>query len=401
MKHKKKRKKDQAAHYEEFLQEIPQVSPHCAHYYDCGGCTLQEYSYEDQLAVKLNVFKAMVEEKRMSAYFAHSEILSIASPKTSRYRQKMDYICSFGLSGLRGSSFSDVVNLSECHLIEEESFNFYQLALKLSKELEIPDYHIRNNSGFLRYITVRRTRLGHQLVSFLTSRVGYEDALESIAQSLLKAGVDSVVWQISDGKGDTSFGTPQKNWGRAYIEEDILGYRFNLSTNTFFQANQEVAEKAYSMIRDHANSFSPDSILDLYSGTCTIGICLSKTTPKIIAVENFSPNRDMALKNFTLNKIDNIEYIDSDVAEFMKTWETTPGFAVCNPPRNGIDEKPLRKLIQLKPQGISYLSCNPKTLLEDLAILARHYKIESTTILDMFPQTKHFETLVQLRLLEK
>ena len=396
MRKRNKRKKDQAAIYEEVLESFPSEQPVCSHYGECGGCNLQNLSYDNQVEAKLTVFKQMVEEKRLARHF-DCGITALASPRQTAYRQKMDFVTSFGKSGQRGSNFSHVIELQECHLLEKESFDFYKKAYELTNKFSLPHYSLTEHSGFLRYITVRRTRIGQQLISFLTSSIDFADEMEEIAAQLLSLGADSVAWQISGGKMDSQFGTPHKTWGLEVIEEEMLGNRFKLAANTFFQANQEVAEKAYEMIKDHASSFKPQIILDLYSGTCTIGITLADIAEKVTAVENFLPNRDMALKNFELNNVSNIEYIDKDVAEYMKECTQVPDFAVCNPPRNGVDEKPLRKLMELKPKGISYLSCNPKTLLEDLSIMTLHYKIESAMVLDMFPQTRHFETLVHLK----
>ena len=398
MKQKKKKKKDQAAFYKDILADLTKSDAICPHFQDCGGCDLQSYSYEDQLQTKLKVFKTMVENSFAKRAFKNVEITSMASPKTSRYRQKMDFVCAFGKSGLRGNSFDDVVELTDCHLIEEESFHVYQEALKAAREAELEFYDFTSHEGFLRYITIRRTRTGQQLLSFLTASLEHGDAIENIAQKFLEEGkIDSFVWQMTGGKTDSSFGSPYKIWGKDLIEEELLGHRFKLTTNTFFQANQEVAEEAYRQIREHAATFNSQTILDLYSGTCTIGISLSNLAKRVIAVENFLPNRDMALKNFELNNIKNIDYIDKDVSEYMLSCSEQPDFTVCNPPRTGIDEKPLRQLMKIKPAGISYLSCNPKTLLDDLAIMALHYDIVSASVLDMFPQTKHFETLIHLK----
>ncbi|NQZ55933.1 MAG: 23S rRNA (uracil(1939)-C(5))-methyltransferase RlmD [Lentisphaeraceae bacterium] len=399
MKRRSTRRKDQAAFFQDALKPLTQIDPLCSHANECGGCDIQQYAYEDQLAAKLSTFKEMIEQQHMSRPFADIEVQAMASPRVSRYRQKMDFVCASGKSGLRGGGFDKIVELDECHLIEEESFKLYKRALELVKEEGLPDYNFFTHKGYLRYITIRRTRLGQQLISFLTSSMENSESLERIATTLINENLTNTVqWQLAAARGDSSFGTPYRYWGQEFIEEKILDYRFKLSSNTFFQANLEVAEKAYVEIRDHVKASKAQNVLDLYSGTCTIGICLSDCAEKLTAVENFTPNRDMAFKNFETNKITNINYIDKDVAEFIDTYEETPDYVVCNPPRAGVDERPLRKLMKLKPKSISYLSCNPKTLLEDLAIMTLHYKIDSAKILDMFPQTKHFETLVQLSL---
>ena len=394
-----RRKKVKKDHLKETLATKSTVEAPCPHFDECGGCDLQNYAYEDQLEAKLNSFKGLVEDKKMNKVFKDIEITSLASPRKTKYRQKMDFVCSFGSSGTRGDSFEKVVNLDTCLLIEEESFKAYKTALKMAKENDLEFYNYKSHVGFLRYITVRRTRLGQQIVSFLTSSTENVETVESIAQELLNDGmIDSFIWQVFEGKTDTSFGSQHKFWGKELIEEEMLGYKFKLSTNTFFQANQEIASEAYGMIKEHASAQNPKEILDLYSGTCTIGISLSDAAEKVVAIENFAPNRDMAMLNFENNNVTNIEYIDKDVNDFMLETSMSPDYVVCNPPRTGVDEKPLRKLVEMKPKAISYLSCNPKSLLDDLNILALHYDIEKAVVLDMFPQTKHFETLVQMKL---
>jgi 23S rRNA (uracil1939-C5)-methyltransferase len=398
LKQKKKKKNDIESLYSNRLKDLNHSEPICEHYQQCGGCDLQHFDYQDQVNTKHAVFQDMVEASRVKKAFKDIDISLMASPRQSRYRQKMDFVCAFGKSGLRGKSFDDVVELNDCHLIEEESFKVYSDALSAAREAGLKFYNFLSQEGFLRYITIRRTRTGQQLLSFLTASVEHAEIIEGIAKKFLDAGqIHSFVWQVTDGKSDSSFGTPHKTWGQELIEEEMLGYKFKLTSNTFFQANQEVAQEAYRQIRDHAASFQPETVLDLYSGTCTIGISLSGIAKKVIAVENFTPNRDMAFKNFKLNDISNIDYIDTDVAEYMLNYSGSPDYAVCNPPRTGVDERPLRALMKLKPKAISYLSCNPKTLLDDLSIMTLHYNIEQALVLDMFPQTKHFETLVQLR----
>lgn len=394
-----RRKKVKKDYIKESLTTKTSVDAPCPHFSECGGCDLQNYSYEDQLEAKLNSFKGQVEDKKLSKIFKDIEITSMASPRKTAYRQKMDFVCAFEKSGLRGSSFDSVIELDTCLLLEEKSFKAYKRALELAKEQELEFYNYKSHYGFLRYITVRRTRLKQQIVSFLTSSKDNDAKVEALAKQLMEEGlIDSFIWQVFEGKTDSSFGSVHKFWGKELIEEEILGYKFKLSTNTFFQANQEIAQEAYRMIKEHAASQNPKEILDLYSGTCTIGISLSDIAEKIVAIENFSPNRDMALLNFENNNVSNIEYIDKDVNDFMEESSLTPDYVVCNPPRTGVDEKPLRKLVEMKPKAISYLSCNPKTLLDDLSILSLHYKIDKAVVLDMFPQTKHFETLVQMTL---
>ena len=383
----------------EALQEkANKVEPSCQHYNECGGCSMQDVTYEDQSQIKFEAFKALVEQEDLEEEFEDANFHLVKSPETDHYRQRVDLVYDAKAVGFRKLNSKKAIEIQSCDLMRPGSFEVFDKVRNFARERNFEAYDVMKASGFLRYIILRQTRDGQRLLILLTANHDHAEDVEELGKSLVESGdLDSCHWLVNSGRSDVSFGTSYKFWGKEYITETFLENDFLLGPNTFFQSNANVAEKAYSLIKEDVAKYSPDYLLDLYSGTCTIGIIVSKDAKTITAVENIPANRDLAFENFKSNDVENIEYINEDCQDFMKQYDGSPDYVVCNPPRTGVDEKTLRKLNEIRPKQMAYLACNPKTLLEDLGILTLRYEITDVYVLDMFPQTHHFETLVLLK----
>ncbi|MDD7987075.1 23S rRNA (uracil(1939)-C(5))-methyltransferase RlmD [Lentisphaera marina] len=402
---RKKRVKGNAKAKEKFMQVFAEVrwkhrfdaEPKCQHFEKCGGCTLQQHSYEQQIDIKKQALERLVKETPGMSSLAKLELEAISSERDYKYRQRMDFIVTPEGSGQRRCDGQQgVVELEECALIENENYAIYAKTLDLSREFSIEAYDQKNYTGCLRYIIIRRTRTGEQLVSLLTTSSADDAKMEQIAQALLAEGVNSVYWNVNDNRVDDSLGECRKFWGQEFIQETLLGRDFILGPLTFFQANHEVASAAYSSVRDFIKECKARQIHDLYSGTCTMPVIFGDLVDSVTAVENFPENVRMAGKNLEANKISNVNLIEQDVAEFLQQEDLAMEFSVLNPPRKGMHEQALRRILELAPANLAYLSCSPRSLLEDLGILFREYKPVKIQLFDMFPQTEHFETLVLL-----
>lgn len=402
---RKKRVKGNAKAKEKFMQIFAEVrwkhrfdaEPACQHFEECGGCSLQQHSYEQQLEIKKQALERLVRETPGMSSLAKLEVEAVASARDYKYRQRMDFIVTPEGSGQRRcDGQKGIVELNECSLVEDENYAIYAKTLELSREVGLEAYDQNKYYGCLRYIIIRRTRSGQQLVSLLTTSSADEAKLEQIAQKLLDEGVQSVYWNVNDNRLDDSLGECRKFWGQEFITENLLGRDFILGPLTFFQANHEVASAAYSSVRDFIQECQPKKIHDLYSGTCTMPVIFGDLVDSVTAVENFPENVRMAEKNLKTNGIENVKLIEQDVAEFLKQSDIDMEFSVLNPPRKGMHEQALRRILELAPDNLAYLSCSPRSLLEDLGILFREYKPLKIHLFDMFPQTEHFETLVLL-----
>jgi 23S rRNA (uracil-5-)-methyltransferase RumA len=339
----------------------------------------------------------LINETPGMSVLADLDLEVVASDRDFNYRQRMDFIASPDAYGQRKDDGSrEIIDLKQCHLIEDQNFETFMLVKKHVSDLGIEAYDLKENIGELRYVTVRRTRSNEQLVALLTSADADESKLDLLGEKLLAAGVDSVYWNINSSRTDDVIGATKKYWGKQYITEEMLNRKFILGPITFFQANHFVASAAYSAIRNFVKKCEPRKIHDLYSGTCTMPIVFADLAESVVAVENFPENVQMAHRNLVNNGIKNVDIIEQDVAEFLKRQDIDMEFSVLNPPRKGMHEQALRRILELKPQNLTYLSCSPRSLLEDLGILFRDYKPTKIQIYDMFPQTEHFETLVLL-----
>lgn len=376
---------------------MPKVTPICKHYFDCGGCSMQEFSHADQLAIKEKALKELIADECLEDVFEGVEIKHKASPKFTHYRQRMDYVFAFDNAGLRGvKGHTEVLDLEECFLPDKINFKIFQKTIELARQNNLESYSYLTHIGFLRYVTVRKSREG-LLVSLLTVSTHFEPEMLKVMNELeALPEVDSVHWLIHEGMSDSSFGAPHKFVGKEFITETFHGKSFQIGPNTFFQANAEMAEYAYGCIRDNIKKHQAKKILDLYSGTATIATIISDLADHVTAVENFIPNEEYAKINLNNNNIQNVDFVTTETESYLQKYKGSPEYIVVNPPRIGVHEKALRRIIDMKTPNISYLSCNPITLMEDLGILSIHYDIEEIILLDMFPQTPHFETLVHL-----
>ena len=179
--------------------------------------------------------------------------------------------------------------------------------------------------------------------------------------------------------------------------EDLLGLKFKISPFSFFQTNSKGAESLYSIVRDFMGDGTDKVVFDLYCGTGTIGQITAPKAKKVIGLELIEEAVEAAKENAKLNGLDNCEFIAGDVAETIKKVKDKPDIIILDPPRSGVSKKALDYVIKFNAPEIIYVSCNPKTMVENLEdLLAAGYKVEKSTVKDMFPNTPHAETVVKL-----
>lgn len=384
---------------DEAMITAPRVQPECKHFGECGGCEFQDIEYSFQAAAKRDVLIKLIQQKGLSDNIDTSHIDLVASPKPLGYRQRMDYVYAFNKAGLRKrNSHKWVIDLEECPLLGEIPFKAFQRAKELAEEKKLLSYNYLSHKGFLRYFVIRRTRLGEVLLSIVTKSDENKEAINNIAETIINEGLaTSVHWLLQESMSDVSFGESIKYWGQEYIREDYLGKIFYIAPNTFFQANPDVAEKAYTKIKEQVIASKPKLVIDTYSGTGIIAQLIAENVKEVIAVENIEENLKIAAANLANNKIHNVELTEDDAFKYLASFNKNPEHIVVNPPRVGLEEKACNEICRIAPGVISYMSCNPLTLLNDLEILLGMYTVEECTVYDMFPQTKHWETLVLLK----
>jgi 23S rRNA (uracil1939-C5)-methyltransferase len=410
------------------VAEARTVAAACPHFGECGGCEFQDVPYEKQLDAKLAAFDFIAdcvkgdfreradvlagdEAEAAEKLRRRAELLDSAlgrlhvdivpSPIQLGYRQRMDYVFAFGQAGLRRANrHRQVVNLDACPLLGEQGFWVFQKALRLAREAGLPDYDYMRHTGDLRYFVVRRSRNGQVLLSLVTKTLERRDAVLSVLRTLVEEGdIASGYWLLAPGLGDVSFGEIQAVVGAEWIEEEMNSVRLRIGANTFFQSNPVVAEKAYASIA----GFVPAGgrVLDMYSGVGSIAANIARSAGAVTAVENVPENVALAEGNIAANCLGNVQLLVDDSARYLLELAANPDaprpdMVVVNPPRPGVEGGGMRALKQLAPGRIAYLSCNPFTLLRNLAEILDEYAVRSLDVYDMFPQTRHFESLALL-----
>jgi len=359
---------------------VEDFTPPCPYFPQCGGCFFQNISYENQLKVKIDylndLFEGMitVEEIHPSNPFA--------------YRTRMDFVTAFGKCGLRqGGNFRNVIDIDNCLITQEKSNH----CLKTFRGLidDIDDYDYLKHEGYLRYIVLRESTFGQQVMCNLVIKEP-DNRLEKIINTL-EPQVDSMSLLLSDGLADLSFGPVFETIKQGYIEEIYDDVKYRITPNSFFQSNSSIAKIMYKRIKDLVQG----RVLDLYSGVGSISLYVAENAEHVTGVEIIEEAVETANINKEINNIDNVNFICSDVLQYIKEETVNFDTVILDPPRSGIHPKTMKALIEAAPPRIIYMSCNPATFKDDLIAL-ENYNMEFFEAYDMFPQTPHVETLALL-----
>lgn len=422
----------------------------CAHFGQCGGCTYQSLPYEEQLKIKEEQVRAMMENAIGDA--CAYEFLPIKhSPRVLAYRNKMEF--SFGdaykdgplaLGMHKRGSFYDIVTVEDCRIVDGDFRAILMATLSYFREQGISFYHRLRHTGYLRHLLVRKAvKTGEILVDLITTTQEWNNvpSQESDERAKIEAALlekqgkcphagsvnEEQEKQLLDGWKDTllalslegtlkgvlhtkndSVADVVKNEGtkvlsgQDYFYEELLGLRFQISPFSFFQTNSLGAEVLYSTAREFILGDNPDmltdkTVYDLYSGTGTIAQMLAPVCKKVVGVEIIEEAVEAAKENAALNHLDNCEFLAGDVLKVLDTIEERPDYIVLDPPRDGIHPKALEKIINYGVDHMIYISCKPTSLARDLEVLlARGYMVDKVQCVDMFPNTVHVETCVLL-----
>ncbi len=392
---------------------VREICPHSAF---CGGCIYQGIAYEEQLLEKERQVHGFLEEKGINP--AKTDPIE-GCPSQYRYRNKMEY--TFGdfvkdgettLGMHRKKNFMSIVTVDKCQLVDEDFNAILDATLSFVKEKGYPFYHKKTHRGLMRNLIIRRgVRTGELLVNIVTaSDAGLSEAKfdegEYVSRLLslnLRNKIVGILRTYNDNLADAVNCEKLKTlWGRDYYMEKILGLAFKVSAFSFFQTNVPAAERLYSEALSLVDSFEGKTVFDLYCGTGTISQILALKAKKVIGIELVSEAVDAARENAALNGLSNCNFIAGDVFEVLKGVGEKPDVIVVDPPRVGIQPKALDKIIGYGVPEIVYISCNPKTMADNLRYMKYYgYQCVYLKPFDNFPLTKHIESIALLRLAGK
>ncbi|MDO4487306.1 MAG: 23S rRNA (uracil(1939)-C(5))-methyltransferase RlmD [Bacillota bacterium] len=367
----------------------------------CGGCVYQGVPYEEQLANKEGEVRGLLEKKDIK----YEELLPIEpAPDRYAYRNKMEY--TFGdmvkdgpttLGMHKKKHFMSIITVDQCQLVHDDFNKVLRGVLDFVTERGYSHYHKKTHKGLMRHLIVRRgVRTGELLVNVVTSsEEGFDEKAftEMILALPLENTVVGVLRTINDRLADAVYCDELKIlYGRDYYMEEIMGLKFKVSAFSFFQTNVEAVENLYSYALSLIDDFENKTAFDLYCGTGTITQTLAKKACKVIGIELVEEAVEAAKSNAALNGLDNCEFIAGDVFKVLNTVEDKPEVIVVDPPRVGMSVDALDKIISYGVDQIVYISCNPKSLAENLYYLQYYgYRVKSVKPFDNFPGTKHVE----------
>ena len=408
----KKRSGKAQGRLKEVIEKSPMedTEPNCPHFGDCGGCSYQTMSYDNQLKLKEDMVKGIL-DKAIKGDYRFEGILG--SPVQWGYRNKMEF--SFGdqfkdgplaLGMHKKNSFHDIVTVDNCKIVDKDYNIILRCVLDYCAKRELPFYHKLRHEGYIRHLLVRRTTKTKELLVALVTTSDAEmekkadlmRLVEEIKALDLSAKLCGVIHIINDGLADVVQSDKTRIlYGNEYVYEELLGLKFKISVFSFFQTNSLGAEVLYSKARDYIGETKDKLIFDLYSGTGTIAQILAPVAKKVVGVEIIEEAVEAAKVNASLNNLDNCTFIAGDVLKVIDELHDKPDLIVLDPPRDGINPKALQKIINFGVDRMVYISCKPTSLARDLEILQEQgYKVEKACAVDMFPGTVHVETVVLL-----
>ena len=366
----------------------------------CGGCQLQNLSYEKQLS-----FKQVKVIKLLGKYHHVNEIVGMEHPY--HYRNKVQ--AAFGekrgeiISGVYQSSTHNIVPVDSCLIEDQKADEIIVTVRKLLKSFKLRPFNDVTMKGFLRHVLIKRGFSSGEIMVVLVTAVLDFPKQSQFVNALLERHPDitTVVQNVNNKRTSLVLGEQSRTlYGSGYIEENLCGFRFRISPKAFYQINPTQTQVLYNKAIEFAEITKDDVVLDAYCGTGTIGIIASKQAKSVVGVELNPDSIKDALTNAQINKVENIEFYEADAGDFMVEAAAMGekfDLVIMDPPRAGASLEFLRSLIKLSPEKIVYISCNPNTQSRDLSFLTRKgYKVTKIQPVDMFPHTEHVETVCLL-----
>jgi 23S rRNA (uracil1939-C5)-methyltransferase len=383
------------------VEPVPfRIEAPCAYFEQCGGCQFQHISYEKQLEFKrLQVKDALTKIGGIDTYVEPA--LGMEYPW--RYRNKGH----FHLDNIDGEIKLGFYEPDSHQFVPaKESLLFSSVVNRLLSYLEdrltllgFTIYDRNTGEGCLRNIMVRESRAtGELMLIFVTSTDSWQ--LEEVVQSVRAVfpQVVSIYQNVNKNNKSVILGSKfNLIYGQAFLQDSIGPYVFKISPQSFFQVNNEQARVLYEHALDFANLSGKESVIDAYCGIGSIAIFIATQAKKIIGVEVVEEAIKDARENAKLNNIENSEFIVGKAEDWLPRWVREGGRAdviIVDPPRKGCAPELLEAIVEVNPERVVYVSCNPATLARDLKhLVGNGYEVRAVQPVDLFPQTSHVETV--------
>ena len=377
----------------------------CATYKRCGGCSLRHMTYESTLKLKRQVVQNLV-NKGLTKKVEVLETIGMENPYN--YRNKAQYPVGLNSEGqpevgVFAQRTHTIIPIQTCLIQTEISQKIAKTILNFVKEKNIQVYNEENQKGLLRHIVIKVGKYTNQVMCILVVNDSKFDQEQELVKLLCEKypEIKTIVKNINNKNTNVILGKENINlYGNGYIEDKLGEYTFKISPMSFYQVNPVQAEILYTTAINQANLDKNDILFDLYCGIGTIGISASKYVNKVYGIEIVPQAIEDAKENAKINDVKNIEFICGDVEvafdELINKEKIVPSAIIVDPPRKGLDNKTVENIAKIKPAKLVYISCNPATMVRDLAKLEEIYNIKTIQPVDMFPWTNGVESITIL-----
>lgn len=357
----KEHKKYNEATIDNFIKySEDRIKPPCPYFTKCGGCTLQNLSYENTINYKLNKIKNIFTKNRIDIT---PEIIS--NPNPYNYRNKISLKVVDTKIGFYLNNTHNIIEINECLIANpaiNECINY------------IKNFNIINGNVII------RCNQNAEILIIIESQDNLTIDIELLKKKIKLVGI------IINNK---TF------YGKNYLFERINNILFKVSYDSFFQVNPSVASKLFQIVKD--NISLNDKVLDLYCGVGTLSLNAASKALSVTGIE-IVPNAILnALFNASLNDLSNVHFVLNDVSDAIAKIKLDFNKVIVDPPRAGLTKETIDILLKINPTSIIYVSCDPQTLVRDYKLLSDTYEIEKSYILDMFSYTYHVETVLILK----
>jgi len=402
------------------------VLPRCPYFGECGGCLFQHLDYRAQLKYKR---QQVIESLEHIGGFEKPPVLdTLPSPRQFYYRNKMEYsfgdqrwlykdeIASGSISrpknfalGLHARGrFDKILDIDECYLQSSRGVEILNATRQMVLESGMPPYSTHTHSGFWRHLVIREGKhTGEMMINLVTADAndGY-DKVDEIAALLRDKFPDitTIVHSVNRRKAQVAVGDEVRIlFGLGTIKERIGRRLFQISANSFFQTNSDGAQLLYDKVLELADFKGTETVYDLYCGAGTIALYISDHVKRVVGFEVVEEALNDAKRNGELNGMENCFFVPGDLKDTLSTdaqqkWGR-PDTMIIDPPRAGMHTQVLQQAVELHPQKIVYVSCNPTTFARDAKELCRsNYELKVVQPVDMFPMTGHIEVVGLLTL---
>ena len=379
----------------------------CDTYKRCGGCTMRHIKYQETLRIKQNAVQSLINKTLNNKVEVKS---TLGMEKPFHYRNKAQYPLGVDkenkpIVGIFAQRSHEIIPMQNCLIQNPVSEEIAKTILEFIKNNSISIYNEKTGKGLFRHIVIKVGIRTDEIMCVLVINGRKIPEEERIVRLLIQKfpNIVTIVKNVNMKNTNVILGKENINlYGNGYIK-DILGdFIFKISPLSFYQVNPIQAENLYKIGVDAAKITKNDVVFDLYCGIGTISLFMAKKAKKVYGVEIIEQAINDANENAKLNNMDNVEFIAGDTEiildELINNRKIIPDVVMVDPPRKGLDNKTIDNILKIRPNRFIYISCNPATLIRDLARFEDVYEIKEIQPVDMFPFTSHVECVAVLQL---